>query len=126
MDRLRKFPFDVVVIAFGCIAATFWLKARLGLNLADEGFRWYGTLHTALGEVPMRDFQAYEPARYYWGAFWCKIFTHNGFLALRRAECAFYFVEMSFGLRICGGRVIRGWVGLSAAGLVFWIWRGVF
>jgi hypothetical protein len=125
-DRWRDFPFEVVVIAFVCIAVTFWLKARLGLNLADEGFRWYGTLHTALGEVPMRDFQSYDPGRYYWGALWFKILGKDGPVSLRLAEAGFQFIGMCFGLLVLRRRILKTWWALAAAGLVLWIWMGVY
>jgi hypothetical protein len=124
--RLRKFPFDVILIAFVCVAVIFWLKSRIGLNLADEGFRWYGTMHTALGEVPMRDFQSYDPGRYYWGALWFKILRNNGVISLRFAEAAFQFIGMCFGLMVLRGRVVTKWWTLAAAGVVLWIWMGVY
>ena len=47
------------------VLLVFALQGRIWLDLADGGFFWYGVIRTALGEIPIRDFQAYDPARYY-------------------------------------------------------------
>lgn len=39
-----------------------------GLNLADWGYLWYGEWRTRLGEIPLLDFQSYDPGRFYYPA----------------------------------------------------------
>jgi len=124
-DRLRGFPLDAVLIAAACIVPYFFLF-RLGFNLADEGFLWYGTMHTALGEVPMRDFQSYDPGRYYWGALWIKILGDGGIISFRFNYAAFQFIGMVLGLSILRRRILKSWWALAAAGLVIWMWMGVY
>src|SRR5258706_10619125 len=126
LARLRPVPFEEVLIALGFIAVGFLLKGRIGLNMSDEGFLWYGTLHTALGEVPIRDFQSYDPGRYYWGALWFKILRDNGIIALRLGEAALQSLGMFFGLLTLRGLgVSRRWA-LAAAAFVLWSWMAVY
>lgn len=51
------------------IAATFLLfalwSARFGLPIFDEAFLLYGIDRVLAGEMPIADFEAYEPLRYY-------------------------------------------------------------
>ena len=53
------------------LVGVFYLPGiKTDLNIADEGYLWYGTLKVLEGEVPIRDFRAYDPGRYYWLALW--------------------------------------------------------
>lgn len=49
-------------------ALLFCIHAFFGFDLSDEGFFWHGSQLALKGAAPLRDFQSYEPGRYYWTA----------------------------------------------------------
>jgi hypothetical protein len=61
------------------------LQRRIGLNLADEGYLWCGARDTAAGAQPIRDFDSYDPVRYWWTAAVMKLRGDDGVLSLRLA-----------------------------------------
>lgn len=60
-----------------------------GINLVDEGYLWYGAQRTAAGDFPLVSFQAYEPGRYLWVAWWMRLTGDDGILVLRWSAVAF-------------------------------------
>jgi len=104
------------------VILVFLLQGNVGLNIPDEGFLWYGTIRTALGEVPVRDFQSYEPGRYYWGLLWFKLLRNDGILALRISQSVFQFVGLSLALLLLR-RILSSWVAMifGAAILARWM-----
>lgn len=111
---------EVAFLAFALVALSFWLQGNIGINLADEGYYWYGALRTLLGDFPIRDFQSYDPGRYYWAAFWLKLLG-DGIISLRIATGFFQFVGLTFGL-LALRRVVRPWWALAMLGLLLMVW----
>jgi len=102
-------------------ATMFLLQGRLGLNLQDEAFLWYGATATHAGELPLRDFRAYDPGRYFWCAAWIAGFG-EGLVAVRGAGWAFAALGVTAGLLVVS-RSTRNiaWIALAGAILVTWM-----
>jgi hypothetical protein len=96
-----------------------WLGDK-NLNMADEGFLWYGVVQTRAGEVPMRDFQAYDPGRYYWCAAWSFVFG-SGILGVRAAGAVFQALGLAAGLAVCA-RFTRSLAGLALCAAILAAW----
>jgi len=105
-----------VVIALACgIGVTlcwFLLTWRYGLDLADEGYYWYGSQRVLRGEVPIRDFLAYDIGRYLWAAAIMFVVGDEGIFGARLAAIVFQ------ALSVCVGTWLALWAlqeKLSAA-----------
>ena len=114
----------LILVACGLIAVLFWLEGRVGLNLGDEGYLWYGAQRVLLGEVPLRDFVAYDPGRYYWSAAIMTVFRDDGILTLRIAVAVFQAIGLSLALILLArGRQLRDilFLILAAGTIVLWM-----
>lgn len=87
----------VAAIAAVLSLGKFWLTGHIGLDLYDEGYLWYGVQGAAGGGIPIRDFQSYDPGRYYWGAAW-SLLLGDGILALRLSTALFQTLGLTCGL----------------------------
>ncbi|PXV61688.1 hypothetical protein SAMN04487785_103149 [Dyella jiangningensis] len=78
----------------------FAWECKLGLSLSDEGYLWYGVQRVLHGEVPLRDFMAYDPGRYYWSAAWMALRGNEGIIGVRMALAGFEFLGLWAALRV--------------------------
>jgi|SRR6185312_6009719 len=85
----RRIVCAALLLAVAASLARFLLEAHLGFNLWDEGYLWYGVQQVLHGEVPIRDFMAYDPGRYYWAAGLLWLFHAHGIVAVRAATALF-------------------------------------
>lgn len=110
----------VALIASALVIFSLLLQGNIGLNLADEGYLWYGAIETASGQVPFRDFQSYDPGRYYWSAGWLMLLG-KGIISLRISLAIFQSIGLTFGL-LSLRRVIRSWLMLVILGFLLLVW----
>lgn len=64
---------EVSVLPLAIVALLYLPALRHGLNLADEGYLWFGSREILRGQIPIRDFRAYDPGRYVWSALWMSL-----------------------------------------------------
>ncbi|MBP1994433.1 hypothetical protein [Paenibacillus eucommiae] len=103
------------------VGILFLLEGNVGINLADEGYLWYGAIQTAMGDVPFLDFQSYDPGRYYWVALWFHIFGDTSILALRAALAIFQIIGLTFGLMVIR-KMTKSWLFIIFAGVIMVLW----
>jgi hypothetical protein len=108
------------LMAVGLVSLNFYFQGRVGINFADEGFLWYGAAQTAVGQIPLRDFQSYDPGRYYWTALWAPIFG-TGIVGVRLAGAVFQFCGLFLGLLVVR-RVASSWWMLCLVGILLVAW----
>ena len=121
-EALRKYGYVLGLLAITLSIALGWflLDGHIGFNLADEGFLWYGSEALSRGEVPMRDFESYDPGRYVWTAAWSALLGHS-LIALRLSCVFFQCLGVLAGL-LTMRRVSRNWFFLFAVGLLLSSW----
>ncbi len=78
----------------------FAWQYNVGLSFWDEGFLWYGAQRTMLGEIPVLDFMAYDPGRYYWLATIMHLLNDNSIISCRAATGVFQVIVLFIGLKI--------------------------
>lgn len=111
----------VAVLVSALLVSTFHLLlGHHNINLRDEGYLWYGVLAVQGGEVPFRDFQSYDPGRYYWCAALSTVFG-DGLVGLRASVAVFQAVGMVFGLLVLR-RVLRSDAWMLPAGFLLLLW----
>jgi hypothetical protein len=126
LNSVRQMPntLKVISLSFLIVLTSFLIYQNFGIGLADEGFLWYGMIRTALGEVPIRDFYAYDPGRYYWGSLWFKLFDNDDPIVFRASLALVEFGGLTFAL-LCLRRITQSWAILLFEGLLISSWMYV-
>ena len=109
-----------IAIACVLVGAFQLLTVRVGLHMNDEGFLWYGVQRTVAGDVPLRDFQAYDPGRYYWCALLAGP-SGTGIVAVRWAVALFGAIGLVLALLVAS-RFARHPLSLAVCGVVLLLW----
>lgn len=110
------------------VCSLFAWQGDKGFSLGDEGFLWYGSQRVMMGEVPIRDFMAYDPGRYYWSAGLMGLFGDDGIMSLRASVAVFQVMGLFVGLTLIS-RYLKSesrdnipYLFVSAAILVLWMY----
>jgi hypothetical protein len=121
---LRLKAIQSAFLACAVVLASFVWQGNIGFNIADEGFLWYGVQRVMLGEVPIRDFMAYDPGRYYWSAVLMSLCNNNSIIALRGVVTIFQAIGLFVGLLLIAHSVKKQnflYLLISAITLLAWM-----
>lgn len=119
-ETKQKDTLLLIFISLLLVSGCFLIQKSLGINLADEGYLCYGVLRTLQGDVPLRDFQSYDPGRYIWSALWLKVLG-EGLIPIRLSVATFQFMGLTCGLLALRSVIKSYWV-LTLAGVLLLIW----
>jgi len=110
----------LAVIAVTLSSAFFLMDGRVEPNFADEGYLWHGMTALKAGQVPIRDFHAYDPGRYCWVAAWSYLLG-DGLVSMRISCVIFQCIGVWCGL-LALRRLTKDWRFLTLAGFVLVLW----
>lgn len=110
-----------VIWAALLVVCLLFVEGDIRIWLEDEGFFWYGVWRTSLGEVPILDFQAYDPGRYYWSGTLAYLLG-DGILDIRGFSALFQIVCLAMGMLAATRIVTSRWkLALVGVALVSWM-----
>jgi hypothetical protein len=126
MQKLNNTKFlyvQTLALAILLVLASFLWQGNKDLNLWDEGFLWYGAQRVMLGEVPIRDFMAYDPARYFWSATMMRLWGDSGIMAFRASSAILQALALFIGLQLISRSLKKqDFLYLLISAIIFTAW----
>lgn len=119
-DEPRENVLFCWMVAIVAVMSLFLVQSHVGVNLADEGYLWYGVWRVHEGEIPRVDFRSYDPIRVYWVAGWSLLFG-SGPIGIRLSVALVQILGLAAGLLVLR-RVVRSRVVLVLIAIVFLLW----
>ena len=116
----QRHVFGLAVLTLILSFGSFFIDGDVTLNLSDEGYLWYGMRAVNAGQVPIRDFQAYDPGRYIWAAGFSHLFGDD--LVAMRAGCVLFQCMGILAGLLAVRRLSRDWKFLLPVALIFVMW----
>lgn len=110
----------ISLLSFVLVGISLWLGGNIGLDLTDEGIQWYDVWRIKLGEIPVLNFESYDPGRYYWSAFWSFVLG-DGIIGLRISTGIFAAIGLTLGL-LAAKRVINSFWQIVIVGCLLVMW----
>ncbi len=110
----------LATLAVALSVGWFLLDGNVKVNLADEGYIWYGVRAMSHGHMPMRDFHGYDPGRYLWTYGWSWVLG-DGLVSMRLACVFFQCFGVLAGL-LAAWRLSRNPFFLSCIALALCAW----
>lgn len=97
-NNLNQISWSLLLFVVLIVSALFFLQSHADLNLADEGFLWYGSQRLLHGEFPLIDYMSYDPGRYVWTASIMYVTGNEGIVSVRVALAIFQIFALYLSL----------------------------
>lgn len=98
MRKNNVLIYQAFIFSVLSVFISFVWQGDKGFSLWDEGYLWYGAQRVMLFDVPIRDFLAYDPGRYYWSAVFMSVMGDNGIMSLRSSVAIFQAIGLFVGM----------------------------
>lgn len=120
----KYFNLKIFALPLLLTLALFLLNSNYGYNHWDEGYYWDGIQRTMAGEVPIRDFMAYDPGKYYFSAWLMKLWGDNGLVSLRLSLAVVQVIAVYSALYVLVNNTTKQnllFIAASATLLLLWV-----